>query len=99
MKDMSEYLSVLYFTSDLYTVIANFYLKKEEEKNMLMKTEKPEPKSSVTFFLNLTFKKKHVILKKTEHAAEQMSNKTKRKNKSNIVLYIILKSTTLCVQE
>lgn len=58
MKDMSEYLSVLYFTSDLYTVIANFYLKKEEEKNMLMKTEKPEPKSSVTFFLNLTFKKK-----------------------------------------
>lgn len=57
MKDMSEYLSVLYFTSDLYTVIANFYLKKEEEKNMLMKTEKPEPKSSVTFFFNLTFKK------------------------------------------
>lgn len=57
MKDMSEYLSVLYFTSDLYTVIANFYLKKEEEKNMLMKTEKPEPKSSVTFFLNVTFKK------------------------------------------
>lgn len=43
--------------------------------------------------------KKHVILKKTEHAAEQMSNKTKRKNKSIIVLYIILKSATLCVQE
>lgn len=57
MKDMSEYLSVLYFTSDLYTVIANFYLKKEEEKNMLMKTEKPEPKSSVTFFFKCYFKK------------------------------------------
>lgn len=64
MKDMSEYLSVLYFTSDLYTVITHFYLKKEEEKNMLMKTEKPEPKSSVTFFLL------YVTLKKTRDFEE-----------------------------
>lgn len=64
MKDMSEYLSVLYFTSDLYTVITHFYLKKEEEKNMLMKTEKPEPKSSVTFFLL------YVTLKETRYFEE-----------------------------
>lgn len=54
MKNMSEYLSVLYFNSDLYTVITNFYLKKKEEKNMLMKTEKPEP---MLLMLNVTFKK------------------------------------------
>lgn len=64
MKDMSEYLSMLYFTSDLYTVITHFYLKKEEEKNMLMKTEKPEPKSSVTFFLL------YVTLKETRYFEE-----------------------------
>lgn len=57
MKDMSEYLSVLYFTSDLYTVIANFYLKKKRRKKHAYEDGETRAKEQRDLFLNVTFKK------------------------------------------